>query len=78
MFYATTSAILALFQLLAARNDRWIVLPKRTAEWLSDLEQVPLDLHQRLSSAALLPFLPENRRAKLETLHALQREIDGL
>jgi hypothetical protein len=78
MFYATTSAILALFQLLAARNDRWIVLPKRTADWLSDLEQVPPDLHQRLSSVALLPFFPENRSAKLETLKALEREISEL
>lgn len=78
MFYATTDAILALFQLLAARNDRWIVFPKRTAAWLDGLKHVPADLHQRLSPAALLPFRPENLPAKLETLRTLGSEIRAL
>jgi hypothetical protein len=75
MFYATTDAILALFQLLAARNDRWIVVPKRTPAWLKGLEHVPSDLHGRLGPVALLPFYRENLAAKLDTLHVLESEI---
>jgi hypothetical protein len=78
MFYATTDAILALFQLLAARNDRWIVFPKRTVAWLSGLEHVPRDLHERLSPVALLPFRSENLAVKLETLRTLESEIRTL
>jgi hypothetical protein len=75
MFYATTDAIMALFQLLAARNDRWIVFPKRTVAWLEGLEHAPAGLHERLSPVALLPFRPEKRAAKLETLRTLGNEI---
>ncbi len=78
MFYGTTDAILALFQLLAARNDRWIVFPKRTAAWLDGLEHAPVDLHERLSAAALLPFRLENLSVKLETLRALEGETRAL
>jgi hypothetical protein len=78
MFYATTDAVLALFKLLAARNDRWIVCPKRTLAWLEGLEHVPADLHQRLSSAAMLPFRQKNLTAKLETLRTLASEIKAL
>jgi predicted nucleotidyltransferase len=74
VFYATVEAILALFQLLAAHNDRWIVFPKWTAAWLDGLEHVPADVHQRLSAIALLPFHPENIAAKAETLRALADE----
>jgi hypothetical protein len=78
MFYATTDAILALFQLLAARNDRWIVFPKRTVAWLSGLEHIPHDLHERLSPFALLPFRSENLSIKLETLRTLASETGSL
>jgi hypothetical protein len=78
MFYATTDGVLALFRLLAARNDRWIVCPKRTLAWLEGLEHVPAYLHHRLSSAAMLPFRQENLSAKLETLRTLGNEIKAL
>ncbi len=77
-FYATVEAILALFQLLAARNDRWIVFPRWTAAWLDGLEHVPADAHQRLSSVALSPFHPENVALKLETMRDLAEEIKAL
>jgi hypothetical protein len=67
----------ALFQLLAARNDRWIIFPKWTAAWLHSLEHVPGDLYERLSAVALLPCRPENRAVKLETLAALAQEAQA-
>jgi len=78
IFYATTQAVLALLQLLAARNDRWILFPKWTSAWLDDLEVAPDDFHTRLSSVALLPFRQENVAAKLETLRVLKSEIKAL
>ena len=73
-FYATTDAILALFQLLAARNDRWIFCPKRTEAWLEDLEHASADAHQRISAVALLPFRAENISYRFETLTKLAQE----
>jgi hypothetical protein len=78
IFYATTDAILAFFQLLAARNDRWILFPKWSAAWLSGLEYVPADVHRRLSAVALLPSRPEHVADKLETLRALESEVMAL
>jgi len=78
IFYATTQAILALLQLLAARNDRWIVFPKWTSAWFNDLQVAPNDVHERLSKVALLPFRQENVVAKLETLRALRNDIQVL
>jgi len=73
-FYATTDAVLALFQLLAARNDRWIYCPKRAAAWIEDLEHAPADAHQRISAVALLPSRAENISSKFETLAELAQE----
>jgi len=75
IFYATVEAILALFQLLAAHNDRWIVFPKWTPVWLAGLEHVPAEAHARLSAIALLPSTPEHTPAKLHTLRALTNEL---
>jgi hypothetical protein len=78
IFYGTVEAIRALFQLLAARNDRWIIFPKWTAAWLDSLEHVPGDLYERLSAVALLPCRVENLAVKLETLAALAQETRAL
>ncbi len=78
LFCATVEAILALFQLLAACNDRWIVFPKWTAPWLEGLERVPADTHGRLSAVALLPFRAEHVPARVRTLHALADETRAL
>jgi hypothetical protein len=78
IFYHSVDAILALFQLLAARNDRWITLPKWTAAWLDSLEHAPAEAHQRLNAVALLPSRPENIPARIETLRALAHEIHAL
>jgi hypothetical protein len=73
-FYAATDAILALFQLLAARNDRWILYPTSTAAWFDSLEHAPVDAHQRISAIALLPFHAKNNHNRSETLSALAQE----
>jgi hypothetical protein len=73
-FYATTDAILTLFQLLAARNDRWLICPKDTAVWFDNLEHAPADAHQRISSIALLPFRAEHTPSRLQTLTELTQE----
>lgn len=76
ILYDTVSAILALFQLLAARNDRWIAIPKWTAAWLDGLEHAPADTYQRLNAVALLPFHLENVPARVKALRALADEIN--
>lgn len=77
ILYGTADAILALFQLLAARNDRWITMPKWTAAWLDSLEHAPDDAHQRLSAIALLPSRPENVPTRVQTLRALASEVNA-
>jgi hypothetical protein len=77
-FYGTVEALLGLFHLLAARNDRWIIFPKSTSAWLDSLPHGPVDIHERLSAVALLPFRPENLAVKLETLSALAQEAKAL
>jgi predicted nucleotidyltransferase len=78
IFCATVEAVLALFRLLAARNDRWILFPKWTAVWLEGLETVPPEFHARLSDVALLPFHRKNVQSKLDTLRAIAGEITGI
>jgi hypothetical protein len=78
IFNGTVEAILSLFQLLAARNDRWIVLPKRTPDWLGGLTFTPADIYERLRQVALLPCAPENVLAKLEALRDLADEANRL
>lgn len=73
-FYAATDAILALFQLLAARNDRWIHCPRSTPAWFDSLEHAPMDAQQRMTAIALLPFRAENNHSRSETLATLARE----
>jgi hypothetical protein len=78
VFDNSVTALLALFQLLAARNDQWIVIPKWTATWLDKLEHAPDDAHQRLSAIALLPAHPENVPERVRALRALADEISAL
>jgi hypothetical protein len=73
-FYAATDAILALLQLFAARNDRWIHCPRSTSAWFGSLDHAPMDAHQRMSAIALLPFRAENNHSRSETLAALAQE----
>ncbi len=78
IFDNSVAALLALFQLLAARNDQWIVIPKWTAAWLDDLEHAPVDAHQRLSFIALLPAHPSTITDRARALRALADEISAL
>jgi predicted nucleotidyltransferase len=78
IFYTSVEAILSLFQLLAARNDRWIVLPKRTPDWLGGLTYAPADIYERLRQVALLPCGPENVPDKVKGLRDLADEVNHL
>lgn len=66
--YTTVEVILALFDLLAARNDRWITFPRWTATWLERLDAAPPDTQERLMDVAATPFRPDTTVAKLVTL----------
>jgi len=76
--HATVEVILALFDLLAARNDRWIAFPRWTAAWLERLDAAPPDAQERLMGVAATPFRHETTVAKAATLRALASEVRAL
>ncbi len=78
LLYGTVTVILGLFNLLAARNDRWLAFPRWTANWLDQLGVAPAETHARLTDVVTTPFRPNYAAAKVKALRALVAEARAL